>query len=56
MDAWCKAAGLSRDHACAVVSQDTAEAERVLRELYAVADEWKHHPDYPHAPAVSQPV
>lgn len=53
VDAWRKAAGLSQDHATAVQNGDTDEAERVLQELYAMADEWKHHPDYPAAPAVS---
>lgn len=52
VDARLKAAGLSQDHANAVASEDTAEAERTLQELYEMADEWKHHPDYPAAPAV----
>ena len=51
VDARLKAASLSQDHANAVASEDTAEAERVLQELYEMADEWKHHPDYPATPA-----
>ncbi|MFG2176963.1 hypothetical protein ACGFMO_37315 [Streptomyces niveus] len=52
VDAWRKAQDLSQDHANAVASEDTSEAERVLQELYGMADEWKHHLDYPAAPAV----
>ncbi|MFF4647496.1 hypothetical protein [Streptomyces sp. NPDC001389] len=52
VNAWRTAAGLSTDHATAVAAEDTAEAERILQELHAMADEWKHHPDYPSAPDV----
>ncbi|MFE3866114.1 hypothetical protein ACFXPT_37730 [Streptomyces goshikiensis] len=52
VDARRTAAALSKDHATAVAADDTAEAERVLQELYGMADEWKHHPDYPAGPAV----
>ncbi|MFD4976265.1 hypothetical protein [Streptomyces sp. NPDC058424] len=56
VDAWRRARDLNRDYATAVQSGDSAEAERVLQELYGMADEWKHHPDYPSAPVVPPTV
>ncbi|NEC96225.1 hypothetical protein G3I57_13025 [Streptomyces albidoflavus] len=50
--AWRKAHDLTQAHATAIQSGDNTETERVLHELYTMADEWKHHPDYPPAPAV----
>ncbi|MEU0743965.1 hypothetical protein [Streptomyces sp. NPDC006134] len=47
-----KAADLNRDHATAVQNGDTDKAAHALQELYAMADEWKHHPDYPTDPTV----
>jgi len=52
VDEWRKASGISQDYANAVAAEDTDKAERTLQELYGMADEWKHHPDYPPAPAL----
>ncbi|MFE7443787.1 hypothetical protein ACFU7X_25440 [Streptomyces chartreusis] len=46
-DAWRKAHDLDKDYASAVYSGDQEEAERILRELTEMADEWGSHPDYP---------
>ncbi|MDJ0346822.1 hypothetical protein QMK19_38615 [Streptomyces sp. H10-C2] len=50
-DARRKAKQLSQTHANAVAAEDTGAAQRTLVGLYAMADDWKHHPDNPPATA-----
>ncbi|WP_086708924.1 hypothetical protein [Streptomyces antimycoticus] len=47
--AWRKAHDLDKDYSTAVHRGDGAEAERILRELEEMADEWKDHPDHPYS-------
>lgn len=47
MDSWRKAHDLDKDFASAVYGDDQEKAERILRELTEMADEWRGHPDYP---------